>query len=185
MTAHWLPKDRPILQTCLSVQDAAKLRDFIVQVFDVPVHECHTDPSGVLRHAEVKFGAATQQLAGAWVAADAGQGSAQPPANRRDNGRRDSAPLSNPRDRRRRLLRQAARRSTCTCRTATRHSAARSKPARRPSCPPTTQFYGDRHGTLRDAWGNLWSIATHVEDVSDEEMARRTQEFMAKESAQP
>ena len=39
---------------------------------------------------------------------------------------------------------------------------------------------GIGHGTVRDAWGNLWSAATHVEDVSPEEMARRAQEHMAK-----
>jgi len=35
------------------------------------------------------------------------------------------------------------------------------------------QFYGDRNGTLRDAWNNLWSIGTHIEDVTPEEMRRR------------
>jgi uncharacterized glyoxalase superfamily protein PhnB len=38
---------------------------------------------------------------------------------------------------------------------------------------PADQFYGDRSATVRDGHGNLWSIATHIEDVSDEEMARR------------
>jgi uncharacterized glyoxalase superfamily protein PhnB len=38
---------------------------------------------------------------------------------------------------------------------------------------PANQFYGDRHGTVRDAGGNLWCIATHVEDVPPEEMATR------------
>ena len=38
---------------------------------------------------------------------------------------------------------------------------------------PANQFYGDRHGGVEDADGNQWWIATHLEDVSDEEMARR------------
>ena len=38
---------------------------------------------------------------------------------------------------------------------------------------PKTQFYGDRHGCVKDVCGNLWWAATHVEDVSEEEMARR------------
>jgi PhnB protein len=37
----------------------------------------------------------------------------------------------------------------------------------------TTQFYGDRSGGVEDPQGNYWWIATHVEDVSPEEMARR------------
>jgi len=35
------------------------------------------------------------------------------------------------------------------------------------------QFYGDRSGTLVDPFGHIWTIATHVEDVSPEEMKKR------------
>ena len=38
---------------------------------------------------------------------------------------------------------------------------------------PSTQFYGDRHGAVTDSNGNQWWIATHVEDVSQEELERR------------
>lgn len=38
---------------------------------------------------------------------------------------------------------------------------------------PTDMFYGDRSGAVRDPFGNNWWIATHVEDVSPEEMERR------------
>jgi uncharacterized glyoxalase superfamily protein PhnB len=38
---------------------------------------------------------------------------------------------------------------------------------------PANQFYGDRVGTVADRWGNTWSIGTHAEDVSPEEMERR------------
>lgn len=38
---------------------------------------------------------------------------------------------------------------------------------------PTTHFYGDRSGAVEDAEGNAWWIATHVEDVSPEEIGRR------------
>lgn len=39
--------------------------------------------------------------------------------------------------------------------------------------PVENQFYGDRTGVLVDPYGHVWSIATHVEDVSSEEIARR------------
>ncbi len=39
---------------------------------------------------------------------------------------------------------------------------------------PKTQFYGDRHGAVRDSNGNQWYLATHVEDVSAEELQRRS-----------
>jgi PhnB protein len=38
---------------------------------------------------------------------------------------------------------------------------------------PENMFYGDRMAGVVDKWGNYWSIATHVEDVSPEEMKRR------------
>jgi PhnB protein len=34
------------------------------------------------------------------------------------------------------------------------------------------QFYGDRTGTLEDPFGHIWTIATHVEDVSMDEMKK-------------
>ncbi len=44
--------------------------------------------------------------------------------------------------------------------------------------PPTDQFYGDRHGGVKDPAGNIWWIATRVEDVSPDEMARRHEAFV-------
>ncbi len=41
---------------------------------------------------------------------------------------------------------------------------------------PADQFYGDRHGGIEDPLGNYWWIATHVEDVTPEEMERRAKE---------
>jgi PhnB protein len=41
--------------------------------------------------------------------------------------------------------------------------------------PVADQFYGDRAGQFEDPFGHRWSVATHVEDVSPEEMARRAQ----------
>ncbi len=35
------------------------------------------------------------------------------------------------------------------------------------------QFYGDRSGTLKDPFGHIWHVATHVEDVTPEEMDKR------------
>jgi PhnB protein len=43
--------------------------------------------------------------------------------------------------------------------------------------PPQDQFYGDRDGHVVDPFGHGWTIATHVEDVAPEEMARRMAEL--------
>lgn len=42
--------------------------------------------------------------------------------------------------------------------------------------PVEDQFYGDRSGQFEDPFGHRWSVATHVEDVSPEEMERRAQQ---------
>ena len=39
--------------------------------------------------------------------------------------------------------------------------------------PIKNQFYGDRSGSLLDPFGHMWSVATHIEDVSPEEMRKR------------
>ena len=38
---------------------------------------------------------------------------------------------------------------------------------------PEDQFYGDRSAGIKDRFGNQWWLATHVEDVSPEEMQKR------------
>ncbi|HXA78669.1 MAG TPA: VOC family protein [Candidatus Acidoferrales bacterium] len=39
--------------------------------------------------------------------------------------------------------------------------------------PVKDEFYGDRTATIVDPFGHMWSIATHIEDVSPEEMQKR------------
>ena len=40
---------------------------------------------------------------------------------------------------------------------------------------PTNEFYGDRAAAVKDAWGNVWWMATHVEDVDEHELKRRAE----------
>ena len=44
------------------------------------------------------------------------------------------------------------------------------------------QFYGDRMGTIEDPFGHRWYVATHVEDVPPDEMAKRAAAAMGKSS---
>jgi PhnB protein len=39
--------------------------------------------------------------------------------------------------------------------------------------PVENKFYGDRAGQIEDPWGHRWSVMTHVEDVTPDEMAER------------
>jgi len=38
--------------------------------------------------------------------------------------------------------------------------------------PIEDQFYGDRSGGLRDPFGHIWYLATHIKDVSTEELEK-------------
>jgi len=44
--------------------------------------------------------------------------------------------------------------------------------------PVQNQFYGDRSGTLVDPFGHMWHVSTHIEDMSAEEMQRRSEALM-------
>jgi PhnB protein len=44
--------------------------------------------------------------------------------------------------------------------------------------PVENQFYGDRSGQFEDPFGHRWNVATHVEDVPEEEVGRRAAALM-------
>jgi PhnB protein len=46
--------------------------------------------------------------------------------------------------------------------------------------PLENQFWGDRFGSLTDPFGHKWGIATHVEDLTPEEIGVRAAAFFAK-----
>jgi PhnB protein len=48
--------------------------------------------------------------------------------------------------------------------------------------PVQDQFYGDRMGTIEDPFGHVWSISTHKEDVSHEEMKKRSEAAMQQQA---
>jgi PhnB protein len=49
--------------------------------------------------------------------------------------------------------------------------------------PVKDQFWGDRYGMVADPFGHRWALATHVEDVSDEEMKKRSEAFQKQMAA--
>jgi PhnB protein len=44
--------------------------------------------------------------------------------------------------------------------------------------PVEDKFYGDRLGTIEDPFGHRWYVATHIEDVSPEEIGQRAEKAM-------
>lgn len=49
--------------------------------------------------------------------------------------------------------------------------------------PVENQFYGDRLGTIEDPFGHQWHVATHVEDVPPDELAKRAAAHMGQKSS--
>jgi len=45
--------------------------------------------------------------------------------------------------------------------------------------PLADMFWGDRYGQVTDPFGHVWGLATHIEDVSPQEMEKRAQAFWA------
>ena len=50
--------------------------------------------------------------------------------------------------------------------------------------PTSDMFWGDRYGQVEDPFGNLWGIATHIEDVSPREMKKRGAAWIKQMAAQ-
>jgi PhnB protein len=46
--------------------------------------------------------------------------------------------------------------------------------------PLADQFWGDRWGMVSDPFGHIWSVASHVADLSDEEIDKAAQEYFSK-----
>jgi len=44
--------------------------------------------------------------------------------------------------------------------------------------PLMDQFWGDRYGVVQDPYGFKWSLATHIKDLSPEEMKKAQDEAM-------
>ncbi len=51
--------------------------------------------------------------------------------------------------------------------------------------PVEDQFYGDRSGSVIDPFGQSWTLATHVEDLSEEEIQRRMAEWSRSTETEP
>jgi uncharacterized glyoxalase superfamily protein PhnB len=50
-----------------------------------------------------------------------------------------------------------------------------------PTMPPMDAFWGDRYGQLKDPFGHSWSLATHLQDMTPEEMQKASEAFFAQQ----
>jgi PhnB protein len=141
-----IPDSYPRVTPYLVVEGAAAAIDFYTKVFGAKERMRMPAPEGKIGHAEIEIGNSMVMLA-----------DANPQMGHKSPKALGGTPVS--------LLVYVENADD----TVQRAAAAGGRVVR----PVENQFYGDRMGGVEDPFGHLWYVATHVEDVSPEEMKRR------------
>lgn len=142
-----IPDDHPRVKPGLTVQGAADAIDFYTEVFGAEeIEDRFTLPDGSVAHAEVKIGDSVIML-----------GDENPEFGNKSPKTVGGTPVT---------LMVYVEDVDETVKRAVERGATQLGDV-------TDEFYGDRVGRITDPFGHEWHVATHVEDVSEEEMHRR------------
>lgn len=136
---------------CLTVQGAAKALEFYAAVFGAAERMRFPGPGGTILHAEIQIGDSVVMI------------------EDEDSQRRTKAPPSGGLPGFPAYLFIYVEDVDAVIARAVELGATLYRPAQ-------DQFYGDRDGYIIDPFGHGWAVASHVEDVPREEMARRMAE---------
>ncbi|HZN16299.1 MAG TPA: VOC family protein [Acidimicrobiales bacterium] len=146
MTVNPIPADYPRVIPYLSVDGAAAAIDFYTKVLGAKERMRMGGPDGKIGHAELDIGDSVVMLA------DAMDGMGQP-----DPKSIGGTPVT---------VMVYVEDVDNVFKTAIAAGATEQRPVE-------DQFYGDRAGSFADPFGHIWFVASHVEDVSPEEMEKR------------
>ena len=147
MAVRPIPEGYPRVMPYLSVDGAAAAIDFYTSVLDAKERMRMPMPDGTVAHAELEIGDSIVMLA-----------DTSPEAGNKDPKAIGGTPVS---------IMLYVEDVDAT------FAAALAAGAKELS-PLEDKFYGDRMATFEDPWGHQWHVASHVEDVSEEEMERRS-----------
>jgi PhnB protein len=150
MAVNPIPEGYPRVTAYLSIDGAADAIDFYAKVLGATERMRMGGPDGKIGHAEIQVGDSTIMLAD--VHPDFGNKSPK------DLG---GSPVS--------LMVYVADVDD-TYATALASGAKEMQPLE-------DKFYGDRSAMFEDPWGHQWTVASHMEDLSEEEMERRMAEL--------
>ena len=152
MAVKPIPEGYHSLQIYLAVEDAAKAIDFYKEAFGAEETIRMPGPDGKIAHAELQIGDSKLMLSDPMP-----QSSVRPPSERGG--------------------------TTASIFMYVDDADATFDQATAAGADVVMQledmFWGDRFGTLSDPFGHVWSVATHKEDLSEEEMAERSKAAMA------
>ena len=145
-----IPDNYPRVSAYLSIDGAAKAIDFYVKVFGAKERMRMASPGGKIGHAEIEIGKSVIMLA-----------DEHPEMNFRSPKAIGGTPV---------MMSVYVPDVDQVFKLAVESGA---KPLREVE----DQFYGDRQGMFEDPFGHCWSVASHVKDVSPEEMERAASEY--------
>jgi PhnB protein len=152
MSAKPIPEGYHTLSTHLAVDDAAQAIEYYKDAFGAEERVRMDAPDGKVGHAELQIGDSVVMLSDPFPGA-----STRPPA---ELGGTSASMFMYVED-----VDAVVKRAVDTGSTVTMEVA--------------DQFWGDRYGTITDPFGHVWSIATHIEDLTPEEIAERGKAAMA------
>ncbi|HEV3280149.1 MAG TPA: VOC family protein [Acidimicrobiales bacterium] len=147
-----IPDDYPQVIPSLAIDGAAAAIDFYVAVFGARERMRFDTPDGRIGHAELQIGDSVLMLADEMPE----MGSRSP----KDVG---GTPVT---------ISVYVEDVDATFDRALRGGATQLRPVE-------DQFYGDRSGQFEDPFGHHWNVATHIEDVPEDEMMRRAEAMMS------
>jgi len=147
-----IPDSYRRITPCLTIQGAAKALEFYAAVFGATERMRTPGPGGTIVHAEIEIGDSVVIIADE----NPYQGTKAPPT-----GGLSGSPM---------FLFIYVEDVDAVIARAAELGATVQRPAQ-------DQFYGDRDGYIIDPFGHGWTIASHVEDVTPDELARRMAEL--------
>jgi len=152
MSVQPVPEGYHMLIPYLAVDDAARAIEYYKKAFGARERTRMDGPDGTIGHAELEIGDSVVMLADPYPDA-----STTPPS---DAGATTASIVMYVED-----VDEVVKKAVDEGATITEEVEDR--------------FWGDRFGTIRDPFGHVWSIGTHVEDVPPQEMAERAKSAMA------
>jgi PhnB protein len=155
MAVNPIPEGYHSLQIYLAVEDAAKAIDFYKEAFGAEETIRMPGPDGKVAHAELQIGDSKLMLSDPFP-----QSNVRPPSERGG--------------------------ATASVFMYVDDVDATFAQAQQAGATVVSEledmFWGDRFGTVADPFGHVWAMATHKEDLSEEEMAERSKAAMAEMS---
>ena len=152
MPAKPVPEGYNTVSPYLAVEDATEAIDFYTRAFGAKERTRMPGPDGKIAHAELQIGNSIVMLSDPFP-----QSTAKPPS---DLGGTTTGLFLYVED-----VDAVYKQAVDAGATSTME--------------PSDMFWGDRFGSVLDPFGHSWQIATHVEDLTPEEIGRRSEEWMA------